>query len=46
MKLIWHSKETRKDTPRASRLEWLLYVPGAMILCYGLWLSLTVTPGV
>ncbi len=24
-------------------LEWLLYLPGAIIICYGLWLSVTAT---
>ena len=32
----------RKSSNHRKRLpEWLVYLPGAIILCYGLWLSLT-----
>ena len=33
----------RNRSRRLQPLEWLLYVPGACIIAYGLWLSLTVT---
>ena len=38
--------QTLRDIKKASNhkqkaLEWLLYLPGAVIICYGLWLSVT-----
>jgi hypothetical protein len=31
----------RTDRPRKRIADWLIYLPGALILMYGLWLSLT-----
>ena len=28
---------------RNKRLEWLFYLPGALIISYGLWLSVTIS---
>ncbi|MDJ0833307.1 MAG: hypothetical protein QNJ69_07260 [Gammaproteobacteria bacterium] len=38
--------QTIRDVKKTSghkhkTLEWLLYLPGAVIMCYGLWLSVT-----
>lgn len=39
------SKEVIRDLPRQPRrqrnLEWLMYLPGAVIISYGFWLTLT-----
>jgi len=32
-----------REHPRHPSLEWLIYLPGAFIIAYGLWLSVTVT---
>ncbi|MDJ0882136.1 MAG: hypothetical protein QNJ56_10855 [Gammaproteobacteria bacterium] len=35
-------RDQRKTADSKYRsLEWLLYLPGAMIIAYGLWLSIT-----
>ena len=35
-------KDQRKTTDLKNRnLEWLLYLPGAIIISYGLWLSIS-----
>lgn len=31
----------KPDELKNRRLEWLLYLPGAVIISYGLWLSIT-----
>ncbi len=36
-------KNGERGHPRLHSLEWLLYLPGAFIIAYGLWLSITVT---
>jgi len=33
----------RREHPRMQALEKLIYLPGAFIIAYGLWLSITVT---
>jgi hypothetical protein len=32
-----------QDHTRQQPLEWLIYLPGAFIIAYGLWLSVTAT---
>lgn len=34
--------DQKKSYPfKSKRIEWLLYLPGALIISYGLWLSIT-----
>jgi len=33
--------QRKEDGFSNRRLEWLLYLPGAIIISYGLWLSIT-----
>ncbi len=43
MKNDGYRERDQRDHPRLQPLEWLLYLPGAFIIAYGLWLSITVT---
>lgn len=36
-------QDHRREHPRLQPLERLIYLPGAFIIAYGLWLSITVT---
>ncbi len=36
--------QRRQHRSKQSRLDWLLYLPGAIILSYGIWLSITTPP--
>jgi hypothetical protein len=38
------AEQRRNNRSKQSRLDWLIYLPGAIILGYGLWLSLTTPP--
>ncbi len=42
MKILSNKFEQKRlNRTKQSRLDWLLYLPGAVILSYGLWLSFT-----
>jgi hypothetical protein len=38
---LFSMRGSKKGPLRSGRLDWLLYLPGAIILSYGLWLTLT-----
>ncbi len=43
MKNGGYRDRNERSHQRLQPLEWLIYLPGAFIIAYGLWLSITVT---